>query len=203
MKFDKLKILAVSSSLVSVFSFAVFAGEIVAKADTTYSCYPYFLTQEKSNWCWAACAWMSGKQAYPSSAATQTSIVMHVMGSDVNQAALPDEVVEGANFVTYQTCSYQWADAAYPSVFFSIQFIEQKIPMIAFTMMDMGVGYQMTHMVVPYKLVHFSDETNERRLYFFDPKGSYRACNINDLYTGTKTVYTNTYIRYFQTFYRN
>lgn len=65
-----------------------------------------FVKQEKTNWCWAATAQMTGKCVYPSSNVTQTQIVVHVKGEDVNKPANPNETADGTMYATNDTTSF-------------------------------------------------------------------------------------------------
>ena len=55
-------------------------------------------TQQKSSWCWAACAQMVGK--YFGSSYTQSQIVTNVKGSAVNQGGSDREVTLALQYVT-------------------------------------------------------------------------------------------------------
>ena len=59
-----------------------------------------FYKQEKSNWCWAACARMVGKYYVPSSTKTQTQIVVEVKGSALNEAGTLGEIAQATSYVT-------------------------------------------------------------------------------------------------------
>lgn len=65
-----------------------------------------FVKQEKTQWCWATTAQMTGKCVYPSSNVTQTQIVVHVKGEDINDAANPRETANGTMYATNDTTSF-------------------------------------------------------------------------------------------------
>lgn len=65
-----------------------------------------FVKQEKTNWCWAATALMTGKCVYPSAVANQTQIVGYVKGSPVNEPATVDETANGTWYVTNEQIGF-------------------------------------------------------------------------------------------------
>lgn len=62
-------------------------------------------TQEKSNWCWAACAKMTGK--YFGYSHSQNSIVSEIKGSAVNSAASDVEIGHALRY----SCNYKYTVA--------------------------------------------------------------------------------------------
>lgn len=68
------------------------------------------VVQAKTYWCWAACAEMAGKQAYPTSDRTQWDVVEEVKGWLLNphpdSSGDLDDSIEGSEFVTYGTKSF-------------------------------------------------------------------------------------------------
>lgn len=68
------------------------------------------VVQEKTNWCWAACAEMAGKQAYPSSDRDQWDVVKEVKGTLFtpypNVGGGMSESIEGSEYVTYSTITF-------------------------------------------------------------------------------------------------
>lgn len=68
------------------------------------------VVQAKTNWCWAACTEMAGKQAYPSSDRTQWDVVKEVKGWLLNQHPNStgdlDDSIEGSEYVTYGTITF-------------------------------------------------------------------------------------------------
>lgn len=59
--------------------------------------------QENDNWCWAACAYMVGYYVYPSSSATQTSIVEEIHGNTNDDPGSIWEVANAIEFVSDNT----------------------------------------------------------------------------------------------------
>ena len=68
------------------------------------------VVQAKSNWCWAACTEMAGKQAYPTSDRTQWDVVKKVKGWFLNQypnsTGSLDDSIEGSEYITYYTKTF-------------------------------------------------------------------------------------------------
>lgn len=62
--------------------------------------------QEKTNWCWAASAWMIGKKATNNSTRTQTNLVVYVKGSNVNQGGTLSESALAAKYMTSNSYSF-------------------------------------------------------------------------------------------------
>lgn len=60
------------------------------------SCSVTRYSQQKSNWCWAACSKMIGH--YHGKNKTQGQIVTHVKGSEVNEAASDSEMVKALKY---------------------------------------------------------------------------------------------------------
>lgn len=64
-----------------------------------------FVAQIKSKWCWAACAEMNGKNAYPASNRTQSDVVHYLKGSIFdpypNSGGNLDDSANGSSYVTF------------------------------------------------------------------------------------------------------
>lgn len=66
------------------------------------------VVQAKSNWCWAACAEVCGKNVYPSSTRTQYSVVTFIKESTINEAGTLDESARGSQYVAYNNKTYSY-----------------------------------------------------------------------------------------------
>lgn len=65
--------------------------------------------QAKSNWCWAACAEISGKNVYSASNRTQFDVVAFIKGSSTNnEPAFLDESGRGSQYVAYNHKTYDY-----------------------------------------------------------------------------------------------
>lgn len=65
--------------------------------------------QQKSNWCWAACAEMVAEYRRPNSR-NQSAIVSYIKGSDVNEFGSIDELARGARYATYNEINFFGVD---------------------------------------------------------------------------------------------
>lgn len=58
--------------------------------------------QARTNWCWAACAEVSGKNVYPGSTRTQYNVVTYIKGrSSINEGGSISESAKGSQYVAY------------------------------------------------------------------------------------------------------
>lgn len=67
--------------------------------------------QQKSNWCWAACAEMVAEYRRPGSR-NQSAIVSYIKGSTVNEGGTSAEQAEGTTYATYNEIHYTWVNYA-------------------------------------------------------------------------------------------
>lgn len=71
--------------------------------------------QAKSNWCWAACAEMSGKVVYSSSTRTQYNVVNYLKGSLFvpypNSTGSIEESASGSQYVAHNTKTFTSTDS--------------------------------------------------------------------------------------------
>ena len=65
-----------------------------------------YIQQENTLWCWAACAQIAGKYYNSSSTVSQTQIVIHVKGSNVNETGTISDEVDAATFATNYNTSF-------------------------------------------------------------------------------------------------
>ena len=68
-------------------------------------------SQQKTNWCWAACASMTGEYITGTRKA-QSSIVTYVKGTPINEGAIVPESVSAANFACSDSKSWNYVDVA-------------------------------------------------------------------------------------------
>lgn len=124
-----------------------------------------FIQQEEYNWCWAATSLMTGEYMYPSSTATQSSIVYHVKGSIINDAATVAETAHATEYVTNDTIPF--VDYYYAFSFNSVKgYINAGVPVQALV----HDGGPMGHCYVVYG--YYESETGQY-LYIVDPWTGY------------------------------
>lgn len=69
------------------------------------------VVQAETNWCWAACAEMAGKNVYPASSRTQASVVEYVFGTQVNETGSRIQGAQGSQYVADNRKSFSYVDA--------------------------------------------------------------------------------------------
>lgn len=68
--------------------------------------------QARTNWCWAACAEVSGKNVYPGSTRTQYNVVTYIKGrSSINEGGAISEGAKGSRYVAYDKKSYGYTSS--------------------------------------------------------------------------------------------
>ncbi len=86
-----------------IVSFIVIAVFVLQVNASTYNLNVTKYSQEKSNWCWAACAKMVGK--YYGYNLSQSAICIYVKGSAVNEAASLSEVTKAIGYASKKIIS--------------------------------------------------------------------------------------------------
>ena len=123
------------------------------------------ISQNKTNWCWAASSLMVGKYINPSSKKTQSNIVSYVKGSIVNDGGSDYEIERAIEFV----CS---ADAIANYSNLSANNCEDKLMNYKPIVMHMSwFGKDMGHAITCFEY----DRDNNHTFSFHDPWG-----NTND-----------------------
>ena len=141
-----------------------------------------YIKQEKTQWCWVATSQMTGKYVYPSATATQTQIVIHVKGSDVNEPATVLETINATEFVTNDTRSS--GGIYYPLSFSGVkQYINAGRPIQPLVHKTYSDGRQSGHYYVIYG---YNEASAGDYLYIVDPWDGYgKYVSYNDFLNGT------------------
>lgn len=144
-----------------------------------YFCYPIFEQQEYSNLCWAACSLMSGRKAYPTTTASQYSIVCQIKnnGNSLYNYNLPasgdDEIISAADYVTNYTKSYYTPGHPMPPTFIKLQFNTNKVPMMQVLGRHYNgyiwQDYNIYHLVIPYIVEMKGGQSYNDIIYYYDP----------------------------------
>lgn len=128
-----------------------------------------YIKQEKTQWCWAASSQMTGKYVYPSATATQTQIVTHVKGSNINEPATVDETVNATMFVTNDTINFSYAYN--PFSFATVKnYINAGLPIQPLVHKTYSDGAQSGHYYVIYG---YNETSAGNYLYIVDPWDGY------------------------------
>ena len=101
-----IKVISISLLLSFVIAFPIISTHIKATEPDTGNSVPGLprIVQEKTNWCWAACAEMMGKYFNKNSTINQWSIVRTVIGDEKNCNYYPDR---GCSITEWrQACDY-------------------------------------------------------------------------------------------------
>ena len=143
---------------------------------TGYGLYGNYETQEKSNWCWVACAkninYWTG-----TSFRTQSLAVMEVKGSVSNVTGNIYETQQAAEYISNHSVSYTWSNNVL-SYFGICDRIFNDQPVIAGGLKFLPTGFA-PHMVL---FVAWYNGNGNNRLTFFDPEtGFYEDCIYEDL----------------------
>lgn len=138
--------------------------------------------QEKTKWCWAATAQMTGKFVYPSSTATQTQIVIHVKGSNINSGATIYETANGTMYATNDTITF--AAALAPFEFELVkEYIDANLPIQPLVHKTYSDGTKSGHY---YVIRGYSKTTYSSYLYLIDPwDGSGKFVSYDNFLNGT------------------
>lgn len=154
------------------------------------------ITQQKSNWCWAACSYMSAIVACPAYCHNQSEIVYHTFGNYNNQSATIYQAAEGAY---YGGCYYKSFTGTNSKLSFSqiVSKLSAGYPVQAGMYHYTAGSYDGGHMLEIYKAEIVGADYN---IYYIDPSNGSRHVRdyelfVNDyVYTGYKyaeTVYAN------------
>lgn len=136
--------------------------------------------QQKSKWCWAACAEMAGKNANPSSSKNQADAVVYVYGSEVNQGANISRMASAAKYVANDgSGSYQFYGSTVAWTFSQIvdSITNQKAVILGLAPTVTGTN---AHAIVAY-LTTFRDLSSgtEMLLDVVDPATGNRITDVN------------------------
>lgn len=141
-----------------------------------------YIKQEKTQWCWAASSQMTGKYVYPSATATQTQIVVHVKGSNINKPATVAETVNATMFVTNDTINF--VGVYNPFSFATVkQYINAGLPIQPLVHKTYSDGTESGHYYVIYG---YNETSSGNYLYIVDPWDGYgKYVSYNDFLNGT------------------
>lgn len=157
--------------------------------------------QAKTNWCWAACAEITGKAVYPASTRTQYNVVNHLKGSLLesypNVSGSIEDSASGSKYVANNTKNF--VSIAYKWNFSQIaSSLSHGYPVQAGAGYYNGVIRNGGHVVVIY-MTQFIDNSSgmEHYINYFDPwDGTNHYCTLdafsNGSYNGRKydqTIY--------------
>lgn len=175
------------------------AAAFIASVNLSESmCYAYplvytntipFIQQEQSNWCWAACALMSGRSGNMAAVnLSQTNVVTQVKGSAINVTCTDSELIAAANYVINYgggNTSYQYYNGVKQDYFFINQFTNHNAPILKLNVYEYDGSLSNTkHAVVPYSIVYGTADSDPI-LYFCDPDtGQYRCYSFTELISG-------------------
>lgn len=136
------------------------------------------ITQLNSNWCWAACALMTGKFLYPNTMQSQASTVAYIKGSSSNND--PGSIFETADAVFYVTNGtyYYVTTLLIPLNFNQIKTsINNSYPVIALVR-NSGSGH--------YYVIRGYDTYPSNMVHLIDPwTGNPVSVNWNNFVNGT------------------
>ena len=130
-------------------------------------------TQKYSNWCWAACAQMSGN--YFGSSYTQSQIVKEIKGSSVNEAASDREMTLALQYVTLST---GYTASLYGVPVFSVikrQIVNKHYPVVAKISWDSGGAH--AEMIT-------GTISSSKKVYLVDPNASNQWVSYSSLKSG-------------------
>ena len=132
-------------------------------ANKTYAAYNYTasvtaVAQAKSNWCWAACAQMAGRNSNPSSTRDQWYAVGILKGTGYpNVTGTIEECAAASSIVTNSTRGYSYTISNMYSIF------KNRLMSGYVSIMCMS-----GHSVAIYRL---DNNSGSDRIYFIDPNG--------------------------------
>lgn len=155
----------------------VLSSTLTAHAVTTLGV--TYKKQEKTQWCWAATAQMTGKYMYPSSTRTQTQIVTNVKGSAVNDPATTSETATATKYATHNTINFA---AVYSTFSFASvkSYIDAGIPLQPLVN-DGSSGHY-------YVIYGYHESSSDNYLYLVDPWDGYgKYTSYSSFLNGTWT----------------
>ena len=118
--------------------------------------------QQKTNWCWVACAQMIGE--YKNKLIPQKSICKSVKGTTNNYAATIEETAQALANATGKTCAYKASKLKFSTVQSQI---DDRRPLIAgLALVDYRTNTFSGHAVV---ISGYSTKHNKKRIRIVDP----------------------------------
>ena len=113
--------------------------------------------QEKSNWCWAACAQMVGKYI-TKTVKEQSVIVKHVKGAVIDDGATYDEMSTAIKYATSSSSLYRYTTPDFSVIHKAVY--EKVHPGVIAIVWDTGYGHSM---------VISGSNDSEQKMYLIDP----------------------------------
>lgn len=149
--------------------------------------------QNRSNWCWAACAEMAGKTAFSASQRTQDDVVNFLMGTEENptpnEPGFADEVASGANYVAHFQKTFVSEESALDFSEITYSLAKGYAIPAGYVFYNSSGEPRGGHMVTIY-MTQFVDfgGTSEYRITYYDPwDGTSHTCAFEDFCDGTYT----------------
>ena len=149
--------------------------------DINFTHYP----QEKTNWCWAACATAAGKHVTPSSPYNQYDAVYSVHNNYANSGGTVAETASAANFVSQSNATYTGCDYAIGSEVLVQKILQDRVTIIGYARYTPNNVYDSAHMVTATKY-EVETSVNHRVITVYDPYlDSEVVYNYTQLYQGS------------------
>lgn len=155
-----------------------FVCSVTAAATSHYVYYSKY-NQEQTNWCWVACAQMSGKQAYSASNLTQSQVVTYVKGAPVNQPASLEETRIAAQRFTNNTVNYTSSENNLMYEFLVAQVMYSKVPVCGWSVYDPPYADPVSGHMVTVSGVEYGSTPDSRYVTYFDPAYQVDAIRIS------------------------
>lgn len=146
--------------------------------------------QAKSGWCWAACAEMAGKNAYPSSTRNQYSVVNVLHGTPSNPypnvGGTIGDSATGTQYVTYYNATYHATNSA-------LTFLGLQSHLSNHNPVQAGAGYYYNgdrtggHVVVIYETYSSTSTSGTiKEISYIDPLTNTRfTCTYSSFCNGS------------------
>ncbi len=191
---------------ISIALFAISACSFICSVVATATSYIVFYTkynQEQSNWCWAACAQMSGKQAYSASNLTQSQAVTYVKGAPLNQPGSLYETQIAAQRFTNNTITYS-SNASYMMYeFLCAQMLYAKVPICGWSLYDPPYTNPVSGHMVTVSSVEFGTTPDSRYVTYFDPAYQTESIRVSYSTFMEHSAGSDTYYKWTGSVYRN